>query len=224
VRILVVEDEPAIADFLERGLIAEGYEVRRAADGPDGERQALSGDVDLVLLDAMLPGRDGLEVLAGIRATKPVLPVIMLTARRAVSDRVAGLDEGATDYVTKPFAFEELLARMRAHLRGPEPAGKTTLSGGDISLDLVSREVRRDGNQIRLTGREFELLAHLLRYPGQVLSREDIRAAVWGFDFDPGTNVVDVYIRYLRRKLALPGRPAPIETVRSVGYRFRAGR
>lgn len=219
-RILVVEDEAAIADFLQRGLQAEGHAVGCAYDGEEGERRALSEDVDLVILDVMLPGRDGFTILRTIRARKPGLPVIMLTARADVEDRVAGLDSGATDYVTKPFSFEELAARVRAHLRAPHQRDATTLEAAGIRLDLLSRRVERDGEPIRLSAKEFELLAYLLRNPERALSRQQILSAVWGYDFDPGTNVVEVYIRYLRRKLALPGRPAPIETVRSVGYRL----
>src|SRR5579884_2617953 len=213
-RILVVEDETAIADFVQRGLQAEGYSVAVASDGLDGERQALSGDVALVLLDVMLPGRDGLSVLRNIRREKPELPVIMLTARDAVEDTVAGLDTGATDYVTKPFSFDELTARIRAHLRRPAQAESTVLSAAGIEMDLLSRDVRYAGRSVRLSAREFELLAYFLRHPGQVLSREQILSAVWGYDFDPGTNVVEVYVGYLRRKLSTDDQPAPIETMR----------
>jgi DNA-binding response OmpR family regulator len=221
-RILVVEDEPAIADFIERGLRAEGHSVDCAADGIEGERRALDDDVDLVILDVMLPGRDGLSVLRNLRDVKPSLPVIVLSARDAVSDRVAGLDHGATDYVTKPFAFDELAARVRAHLRAPEQSKPTELSAGGIQLDLLTRRVQRDGVSIHLSAKEFELLAFLLRHPNQVLSRTQMLGSVWGMDFDPGTNIVEVYIGYLRRKLSVSGRPAPIETVRSVGYRLNA--
>lgn len=219
--ILVVEDEEGIADFLSRGLEAEGYGVTVAGDGVAGERLALSGGVDLVVLDRMLPGRDGIEVLGAIREKKPSLPVIMLTARAEVADRVEGLDRGATDYVTKPFAFEELLARIRSRLREAGDASQTTLRAGGIQLDLLSREARRGDLRVRLPEREADLLAHLLRHPGRVCSREEILAAVWDYDHDPGTNVVQVYVGYLRRRLGLPDDPAPIETVRSVGYRLR---
>jgi len=219
-RILVVEDELPIADFVCRGLEAEGYAVDHATDGVEGERLAIAGDVDLVILDLMLPGRDGISVLQGIRRAKPGLPVILLTARDAVGDKVQGLDSGANDYVTKPFSFDELTARVRAQLRGPVQGESTVLEAAGVRLDLLSRQVRRDGESVELTAREFELLAYLMRHPNQVLSREQILNAVWGYDFDPGTNVVEVYVGYLRRKLAQPGSPAPIETVRSVGYRF----
>jgi DNA-binding response OmpR family regulator len=216
VRILVVEDEPAIADFLRRGLQAEGYSVDCAHDGVEGERRALSGEVDLVILDVMLPERDGMDVLDTIRTRKPALPVIMLTARNDVEDKVSALDSGANDYVTKPFSFDELAARVRAHLRSPEQGRATELSVAGIRLDFLTRRVERGGMPITLSAREFELLAYFMRHPGQVLSKQQM----WGYDFDPGTNVVEVYVGYLRRKLAAYGGPAPIETLRSVGYRL----
>jgi DNA-binding response OmpR family regulator len=218
--ILVVEDEEAIADFLVRGLEAEGHSVRSAADGLEGERLALGDGVDLVILDRMLPGRDGMEVLAAIRSARPGLPVIVLTARDSVADRVEGLDLGATDYGTKPFAFEELAARVRAHLREPAGERATALEAAGIRLDLLTREARRGSLAVRLPEREAALLAHLMRRAGQVCTRRELLAAVWGYDHDPGTNIVQVYVGYLRRRLALPGSPAPIETVRSVGYRL----
>jgi len=222
VEILVVEDEASIADFLVRGLEAEGHTVLTAADGVEGERLALAPGVDLVILDRMLPGRDGIEVLEAIRAAKPSLPVLMLTARGEVADRVEGLDAGATDYVTKPFSFDELAARVRAHTRQAPEARPTKLRVGDIELDLLSRRVSRGAEvTMRLPEREAELLAHLMRHAGQVCSHEQILGSVWGYQHDPGTNVVQVYIGYLRRRLALPDSPAPIETVRSVGYRLR---
>ncbi|MEA2170824.1 MAG: two-component system, OmpR family, response regulator [Solirubrobacteraceae bacterium] len=221
-RILVVEDEEGIADFVQRGLAAEGHQVEVAADGLTGERRALSTDVDLVILDRLLPGRDGVEVLRGIRAAKPALPVIMLTARGEVADRVEGLDAGATDYLVKPFAFAELAARVRAHLRSPSQSSPTTLSAAGITIDLLSREVTRDDTPVSLSAKEFELLAHFLRHPNQVLSREQLLSAVWGYDFDPQTNVVEVYVGYLRRKLGQAGGPAPIDTLRSMGYRLTA--
>jgi DNA-binding response OmpR family regulator len=219
-RILVVEDETAIADFVQRGLEAEGYAVACAHDGDDGERQALGDSVDLVVLDLMLPGKDGLSVLRSIRNEKPGLPVIVLTARDAVEDKVSGLDQGATDYVTKPFSFDELTARIRAHLRRPANGEPTVLEAAGIHMDLLSREVVLGHDPVHLSAREFDLLAYFMRHPGQVLSREQILSAVWGYDFDPGTNVVEVYVGYLRRKLATDDNPAPIETLRSVGYRL----
>ncbi|HEX3323944.1 MAG TPA: response regulator transcription factor [Solirubrobacterales bacterium] len=222
--ILIVEDEAGIADFLARGLKAEGYGVSVAADGVAGERQALAPDIDLVILDRMLPGRDGIEVLAAIRRSKPALPVILLTAMAEIADRVEGLDLGATDYVTKPFAFDELLARIRARLRQSGDGSETTLEAGGIRLDLVTREATRDGHAVRLPDRESELLAYLMRHAGRVCSRDEILAAVWDYAHDPGTNVVQVYVGYLRRKLGRPGSPLPIETVRSVGYRLSESR
>ena len=219
--ILVVEDEAGIADFLERGLESEGYGVTVAEDGVAGQRLALDAAVDLVVLDRMLPGRDGLEVLGAIRRAKPSLPVILLTARAEVADRVEGLDLGATDYLTKPFAFEELLARIRARLRESGSRGETKIEAAGIVLDLLDREATRDGLAVRLPEREADLLAYLIRHAGRVCTYEEILAAVWGYDHDPGTNVVQVYVGYLRRKLDRPGAPAPIETVRSVGYMLR---
>ncbi len=220
VRILIVEDETAIADFIRRGLEADGYDVRVAVDGIEGERLALEGGSDLVILDRMLPGRDGLEVLGAIRRADPGLPVIMLTARTEIEDRVEGLDRGATDYVTKPFSFEELGARVRAHLRQPETAEPIRLRAAGIELDLVRRTAERSGETVRLSAKECDLLAYLMRHPGEVLPRERILAAVWGYEHDPGTNVVQVYIGYLRRRLAVADEKAPIETIRSVGYRL----
>lgn len=220
-KVAVIEDEVAIADFLERGLRAEGYEVRLAADGAAGERAALDPDVDLVVLDRMLPGIDGDDVLASVRAARPGLPVIMLTARGEVADRVDGLDRGATDYLTKPFAFDELLARIRARVREATSASETALAVGDLRLNLLTREATRGSRSVRLPEREAALLAHLIRNAGRVCTREEILAA-WGYDHDPGTNVVQVYAGYLRRKLGAPGAPLPLETVRGVGYRLRA--
>ncbi len=224
--ILVVEDEAGIADFLERGLGAEGFGVRVAGDGITGEELAMEREVDLVVLDRMLPGRDGIAVLRAIRRARPMLPVILLTAKTEVADRVEGLDLGATDYVTKPFSFEELLARIRAHLRygGDGGGDETTLTAAGIELDLLSREATRGDQKVRLPEREAALLGHLMRHASRVCTREEILAAVWGYEHDPGTNVVQVYVGYLRRKLALPDSPAPIETVRSVGYRLREPR
>jgi DNA-binding response OmpR family regulator len=220
VEILIVEDEAAIADFLERGLTREGFAVQAVADGAEGERLALDRAFDLVVLDRMLPGRDGLDVLAAIRRSKPTLPVIVLTARAEVADRVEGLDQGATDYVTKPFSFEELAARVRAHLRQAGSEGATTLEAGGIRLDLIDRRAERDGVSVDLPKREAELLGYLMRHAGRVCTHEEILSAVWEYDHDPGTNIVQVYIGYLRRKLGLPASPVPIETVRSVGYKL----
>jgi DNA-binding response OmpR family regulator len=220
VRILLVEDEDGIADFVERALRAHGHAVEVAADGAQGERSALTSEFDLVILDVLLPGRNGVDILREIRKVKPALPVIMLTARAELADKVAGLDAGATDYITKPFSVEELLARVRAHLRLPAQAESTRLRAGDLEMDLLRRAVSRDGSPVHLSGKEFDLLAYFMRHPGQVLSREQLLNAVWDYGHDPGTNIVDVYVGYLRRRLARPDDPAPIQTVRSVGYRL----
>ncbi|HLI33217.1 MAG TPA: response regulator transcription factor [Solirubrobacteraceae bacterium] len=222
-QILVIEDERTLAGFIEQSLRSEGHAVTVAHDGEHGEAAALGGEYALVLLDLSLPGKDGLEVLEAIRARRPALPVIVLTARAAVEQKVAGLDAGANDYVTKPFSLEELLARVRAQLRGAEQRESSALEVGDIHMDLRTRRVRCNGREVALTAREFEVLAYLMRHPDQVLSREQILNAVWGFDFEPGTKVLEVYIGYLRRKLRAPGGPDPIETVRNVGYRLLVG-
>jgi DNA-binding response OmpR family regulator len=220
--ILVIEDEPGIVDFLQRGLSTYGYEVLTALDGLTGTETALEQPVDLVVLDLMLPGRSGMDVLAAIRERKPGLPVIALTARSDLDDRVAGLDAGLVDYLGKPFSLRELAARIRAQLRASLETPVTTITGGDVELDLITRQVRRQGELVRLSSTEFELLSYLVRNRNRVLRREQILRAVWGYDYDPGTNVVDVYIGYLRRKLRRPDSPAPIVTVRTVGYRFDA--
>ncbi|MDE3129938.1 MAG: response regulator transcription factor [Acidobacteriota bacterium] len=224
-RILVVEDERALADFIAKALRADGYATSLCHDGASGEAAALTGDYALVILDILLPGKDGLEVLRSIRERRPDLPVILLTARGAVEQKVEGLDLGANDYMTKPVSLEELSARVRAHLRAPGQREASALEASDIRLDLRTRRVERDGHEVHLTAREFELLAYLMRHPDQVLSREQILNAVWGFDFDPKTKVLEVFIGYLRRKLdAASDHGDPIETVRNVGYRLRAGR
>ncbi|HEX3434134.1 MAG TPA: response regulator transcription factor [Solirubrobacteraceae bacterium] len=222
-RVLVVEDEPGIVDFLQRGLTANGFEVESCLDGAEGERLALSGTFDAVVLDLMLPTRPGLEILRSIRRALPSLPVIVLSARGEIEDRVAGLEGGALDYLVKPFPLAELVARLRAQLRFLAQASERQLSADGIELDLLTRRVHRAGRQIALSATEFDLLAYLVRHRGQVLSREEILGAVWGYEHDPATNVVDVYIGYLRRKLGRPGDPAPIDTIRAVGYRFGAG-
>jgi two-component system OmpR family response regulator len=220
VRILVVEDEPAIADFIERGLRSEGHAVEVARDGEEGLKRGLSPEVELIVLDRLLPRRDGLSVLAEIRAARPSVPVIMLTALSGVGDRVTGLDAGATDYLVKPFALAELAARVRAHLRVRPDESVTRLRAGGIELDLLSRRVSSDGRRVHLSAKEFELLAYLMRHRGQVLTRQQLLSAVWGYDHDPHTNILEVYVSYLRRKLGAAGHPAPIVTVRSVGYRL----
>jgi DNA-binding response OmpR family regulator len=219
-RALVIEDEPGIVDFVRRGMEAEGFAVETAMDGREGERLALAGGFDVVILDLMLPGRGGLQILASLQRARPSLPVIVLTARGEIEDRVAGLDAGAVDYLVKPFSMAELVARVRAQLRVIAQASVTTLSGSGLDVDLLTREVRRDGQAVLLSTTEFELLVFLLRHHGQVLTREQILSAVWGYSHDPATNVVDVYIGYLRRKLARADGSTPIFTVRSVGYRL----
>jgi len=216
-----VEDEQAIGDFVGRGLRSEGYAVTSVEDGVEGEALAMTGRFDLLILDWMLPGRSGLEILESFRRTDQSTPVILLTARSEIADRVSGLDHGATDYVTKPFAFEELVARVRAHLRTPGQETPSEVKVGDIHLDLLKRSVTRAGTEVRLSAREFELLVFLMRHPGQVLSKEQLLNGVWGYDYDPGTNIVGVYIAYLRRKLTFDGLADPIETLRSAGYRLR---
>jgi DNA-binding response OmpR family regulator len=222
-RILLIEDEPGIVDFARRGLSAEGYEVDSAQDGREGAEKAIGGSYDLIVLDMMLPLRSGEEILRELRLTKPDLPVIILTARGEIDDRVQGLDAGAVDYLVKPFSLSELSARIRAHLRFAEQSRPTLLKAGELEVNLLSREVRHAGELVRLSATEFELLLHLMRNRGRVVSRENILRSVWGYEHDPGTNVVDVYIGYLRRKLRQGDLEAPIVTIRSVGYRFDAG-
>ena len=216
-RILAVEDEPAILRLLERGLTAAGHQVLTASSGEDGAVIAMDEAVDLVLLDISLPELSGHEVLGRIRSRRPALPVLMLTARDELDHKVRALDAGADDYLTKPFAFEELLARIRALTRRADQSSAAQLEVGDVRLDLLGRRAWRGGRVMELSNREFALLEYLLRHPGQVLSRTQILFGVWEYDADPSSNVVDVYVRYLRRKL---GEPSPISTVRGAGYRF----
>jgi DNA-binding response OmpR family regulator len=219
-RILIIEDEPGIVDFLERGLRSQGFDVISALDGVTGTETALSENVDLVVLDVILPERSGLEVLSVLHEARRDMPVIILTALAEVEHRVTGLDAGAVDYLTKPFSLSELAARIRAQLRTATQNPSTTLAIGGIDVNLLTREVRSGGELVRLATTEFELLVYLMRNRGYVLSREQILRTVWGYDHDPGTNVVDVYIGYLRRKLRRDADHRPIVTVRSVGYRF----
>ena len=220
-RVLIVEDEPGIVSFLERGLAAHGHQPVSTDNGEEGARRAAFDDsVDLVLLDIMLPGLSGHEVLKRIRTRRPELPVLMLTARDDLQNKVGALDAGADDYLTKPFAFEELLARIRALTRRTDQPRASLIEAGDLRVDLLSHRVWREGKQIELSSREFALLEYFMRHPGQALSRQQILSAIWDYAFDPGSNVVDVYVRYLRRKIDRPGESSLIETVRSVGYRF----
>ena len=218
-RILIVEDEPRIASFLQKGLAAQGFATEVAQDGAEALARARTGP-DLILLDRGLPDGDGLDVLRELRRTERAIPVIVLTARDAVADTVAGLDSGADDYVTKPFSFEELLARVRARLReNAAPAELGVLEAAGIALDLKARRALVDGRTVDLSAREFALAEVLLRHPGQVLSKTQLLDRVWGYDYDPGSNIVEVYVGYLRRKL---GRDR-ISSVRGMGYRLEAG-
>ncbi|MCP2637833.1 response regulator transcription factor [Microbacterium sp. HD4P20] len=215
-KILIVEDEPRIASFVSRGLEAAGYETVVIEDGAEALAAALRGDADLVLLDVGLPTMDGFEVLRELRARGSVVPVIMLTARSSTRDTVEGLDAGANDYVPKPFVFEELLARVRSRLRETVPQPGVSISHGDVVLDVLARRASVAGREVDLSAREFALAEQFLRNPGRVLSRELLLSRVWGMDFDPGSNVVDVYVRYLRGKLGSDR----IVTVRGAGYRW----
>ncbi len=215
-RILIAEDEPRIASFLQKGLKANGYTTVIAEEGMLALQLARSGEFDLMILDLGLPDIDGLDVLEQLRTGTRRLPVIILTARDGVNDTVTGFERGADDYVTKPFAFEELLARIKARLREGSQPEATKLRYGDVELDLRTRRVTVEGTTHDLTAREFTLAETFLRNPGQVLSREQLLSRVWGYDYDPGSNVVDVYVGYLRRKLGA----ARIHTVRGMGYRL----
>jgi two-component system, OmpR family, response regulator MprA len=222
VKILVVDDEPAVRDSLRRALQLEGYDVELAGDGADAlERIDRQDGIDAMLLDVSMPRVDGLETCRRLRRDGNSLPVLMLTARDAVSDRVAGLDAGADDYVVKPFALEELLARLRALLRRLAPQGGDVLRFADVSLDPSTREVERGGDPIELTRTEFALLELFLLNPRQVLTRSVIFERVWGYDFGFGSNSLDVYIGYLRRKTEEGDRPRLIQTIRGVGYALR---
>ena len=219
-RLLVIEDEPKLAQYLHKGLGENGHVVDVAHDGIEGRRLALGGDYDLVLLDVMLPGVDGFGVLQAIRAEKRQLPVLMLTARDRVEDRVRGLENGADDYLVKPFAFSELLARVGALLRrgqqAPQPATELTLA--DLRLDLLSRRAERGATRLDLTAKEFKLLALLLRRRGQILSRTTLAEQVWDMNFDSDTNIVEVAVRRLRAKLDDPFAHKLLHTVRGMGY------
>jgi len=222
VKILVVDDERAVRESLRRALELEGYEIALADDGLAAlEALETSGEPDAMILDVLMPGLDGLEVARRVRRGGSRLPILMLTARVEVDDRVAGLDAGADDYVTKPFALEELLARVRALLRRTHEDGTDKLVFADLELEPGTREVRRDGEPIDLTRTEFSLLELFMRNPRQVLTRSIIFERVWGYDFGFASNSLDVYIGYLRRKTEAGGRPRLIQTVRGVGYALR---
>lgn len=220
-RILIIEDEAEIAGYLRRGLIFEGFDVEIAPDGPGGLVAARETPPDLVVLDLMLPGLDGLEVARRLRAESEV-PIIILTARDAVPDRVAGLESGADDYLVKPFAFEELLARIRVQLRRRQSAQQSdTLRYANLTMDTAAREVRIDDRRVDLTAKEYELLELFMRHPQQVMTREVIYDRVWGYDFGGESNIIEVYVRYLRQKLEANGESRLIQTVRGVGYILR---
>jgi DNA-binding response OmpR family regulator len=219
-RILIAEDEQRIASFIAKGLGAEGFGAEIVADGSQAVEYARSGQYDLLVLDIGLPKLDGFSVLRRLRTERIEIPVIILTARDALEDTVAGLSGGADDYMTKPFAIEELIARIRLRLRTDAATQATVLKAGDLTLDVRSRRATRGDAVVELTAREFTLLETFLRHPGEVLSRQQLLSQVWGFDFDPGSNVVDVYVGYLRGKLG----EEQIETVRGAGYRLVPGR
>jgi len=218
--ILVIEDEEKITDFLRRGLSYEGYRVNVAHDGPGGLASAREAPPDLVILDWMLPGMDGLEVCRRLRSGGPI-PIIILTARDAVADRVLGLDAGADDYMVKPFAFDELLARIRALLRRAQPQAAEILKFSDLTLDTGTRQAFRGERAIDLTAKEYELLELFMRNPRQVLTREVIFDRVWDYDFGGESNIIEVYVRYLRQKLETNGEQRLLHTVRGVGYVLR---
>lgn len=219
-RVLVVEDERKVLRGLEQGLTAAGYEVETALTGRDGEHLGLAGGFDAVILDWMLPERDGLQVLTSLRTAGQTVPVLLLTSRDAIDDRVTGLDAGADDYLVKPFSFAELLARLRVMLRRGQPDRETALRAAGLEIDLLNRRVTRDGIEVGLAHREFELLVYMARHKGQAVTREMLGRDVWS---DPNyalTNVVEVYINLLRKKLDTPGQPSVIATIRGVGYRL----
>jgi len=224
VHVLIVEDDPRIAAFLEKGLRAEGYATTIAGDAGDASAylDTMFNEFDLMLLDLGLPDESGLEILRRLRLRETAMPVIILTARTEVVDKVHGLDLGASDYVTKPFAFEELVARIRAALRSAEQPTATQLVVGDLRLDLLTKIAWRAGRHIELAPREWALLELFMRHPTHVLSRARILNAVWEYGFEPGSNVVDVYVGYLRRKVNREGLPPLIQTVRGAGYRLLA--
>ena len=219
--VLVVDDDPEIRDSLRRGLSVEGYAVTLAADGVQALEAARDRAPDLVVLDVMLPELDGLEVCRRLRMAEESLPIVLITARDAVPDRVAGLEMGADDYLVKPFAFEELLARVRVQLRRKEPNGARELRFADLRLDTAAREAMRGGRRIPLTATEYELLRTFMQHPREVLSRERIFERVWGYDFDGESKIIEVYVRYLRENLEAGNEPRLLHTVRGAGYVLR---
>ena len=220
-RILVAEDERELLDITVKRLKAEGYAVDGCDNGDDAAYYLEQTPYDLAILDIMMPGRDGLSVLRGLRAAGRSLPVLLLTALDAVGDRVSGLDAGADDYLTKPFAFDELLARIRVLLRRSSSGKAVVLTADDLTLELSTRTVRRAGREIALSSKEYAILEYLLRNKGAVLSRRQLESHVWDYDFEGGSNIVDVYVRYLRRKIDDSFEKKLIQTVRGVGYTIR---
>lgn len=220
-KILVVEDEKKIASFIRKGLEAQGFVVDLSHHGDEGFTLATTRPYDAVVLDIMLPGKDGLSILRSLRDRNMALPVILLTARGELNERLEGLNLGADDYLTKPFFIEELIARLHVVTRRASGASHSILTCGDLSVNLLTREVARGGRKIELTAREFSLLEHLARSPGRVLTRAQICEQVWSYDFDPGTNLVEVYIQRLRKKVDAPDGEKLIETIRGVGYRMK---
>lgn len=221
-KILVVEDDRKISTFVSKGLKEQGYVVDVCNDGDEGLNLAMGESYDVILLDIMLPGRDGLSILRALRAEKNTVPVILITARSGLNERVEGLNLGADDYLPKPFYMEELIARIIAVSRRASGEQLSIVHYCGLTLNMITREVKRGDNVLELTSREFNLLELLLRSPGRVYSRTQLLEHVWGYDFDPQTNVVDVYIRRVRSKIDLPNEPSLVETVRGVGYRIRA--
>jgi DNA-binding response OmpR family regulator len=221
VKVLVIEDEKKIVSLIRKGLEAQGFVVETAQNGDDGYLLATTRPYDALVLDIMLPGRDGLSILRNLRERKIALPIILLTARSELNERLEGLNLGADDYLTKPFFIEELIARLHAVTRRTSGAVRSILTVADLSLNLLTREVRRGTEAIQLTPREFTLLEHLMRSPGRVLTRVQICEQVWDYHFDPGTNLVEVYVQRLRKKIDGGASVKLLETIRGVGYRIR---
>ena len=219
-KVLVIEDERKIASFIRRGLEEQGFAVDVCGNGDEGYTLATTRAYDAVVLDIMLPGRDGLSILRQLRERKVSVPVVLLTARSALNERLEGLNLGADDYLTKPFFIEELVARLHAVLRRASGDQASILQAGDLTVNLLTREVKRGDEKVELTAREFSLLTYLMRSPGRVLTRTQICEHVWSYQFDPGTNLVDVYVQRVRKKISDDPKQPLIETVRGVGYRF----
>jgi len=222
VKVLIIEDEKKIASFVRKGLEAHGFVVEVSQNGDEGFALAVSRPYDVAVLDIMLPGKDGLSILRNLRERKIALPVILLTARSELNERLEGLNLGADDYLTKPFHIEELVARLHAVTRRAAGASQSILAVADLTMNLLTRKVARGGQAMELTAREFSLLEHLMRSPGRVLTRVEICERVWDYNFDPGTNLVDVYVQRLRKKVDGESAHKLIETIRGVGYRIKA--